>query len=407
MNAELDWSLEVVILLLLAIFMLLFGFLLFPIQTGALPYNADASYGLFQVIVSFQIIALGKTPFGDFRRSWLVVVIGICSAILGMIACFIPGSLTSVVRVSVGVVLLGGGLSLLVQLFAAEEKARAWMRVGGILSHLTLACTLVYGLTIALGAITLFPGIATGTLTASLLIVYGAGLAYLAWCIWNVRRTYPLPSPSQEVKDVGAMESFGILSEAALPLSVAILLLLGVSLTLLGLLLFPVNLGLIAFSPDGQLGLLLTVMAIQIIALGDTPLGTFRRSSAITLVGLVFAALGVVSSIVPGLLTGAINVFLGVLNVAGAGVFFFKRYFSGLYGSHGGARVAAPANIETTQTMLNWVALAFGISMLAPRLIPDLVIAGILVVNGLLLFRLACNLWKVTGMQQIRAESAE
>jgi len=61
MNAELDLSLEIVILLVLAIFMLVFGVLLFPIQTGALQYNADATYGLFQVIVSFQIITLGKT----------------------------------------------------------------------------------------------------------------------------------------------------------------------------------------------------------------------------------------------------------------------------------------------------------------------------------------------------------
>jgi hypothetical protein len=406
MNAELDLSLEIVLLLVLAMFMLLFGFLLLPIQTGALPYNADATYGLFQVIVSFQIIALGKTPFGDFRRSWLVVVIGICSAILGMTACFIPGSLTSVVRVSVGSVLLGGGLSLLVHLFAAEGKARTWMRMGGILSHLTVACTLVYGLAIALGAITLFPGIATDTLTASLLIAYGAGFAYLAWCIGNVRRTNPLASPPHRVADVSARKSPGILSDAALPLSVALLLLLSVLLTLLGLLLFPVNLGLIAFSPDGQLGLLLTVMAIQIISLGDTPLGKFRRSPAIMLVGLVFAGLGIVSSIVPGLLTRALTVLLGVLNVAGAGVFFFKRYFPGRYGSHGGTRVAAPANIEKTQAMLNWVALAFGISMLLPRLIPGLLLAGILVANGLLLFRLASNLRKVTGIPQIRAESA-
>jgi hypothetical protein len=309
--------------------------------------------------------------------------------------------------VSVGLVLLGGGLSLLVQLFANEGKAGTWMRMGGILSHLTVACTLVYGLAIALGAITLFPGIATGTLTASLLIAYGAGFAYLAWCICNVRRTSPPASPPQRVVDVSAVKSFGIRNEAALPLSVALLLLLSVLLTLLGLLLFPVNLGLIAFSPDGQLGLLLTVMAIQIISLGDTPLGKFRRSSAITLVGLVFAALGIVSSIVPGLLTRALTVLVGALNVAGGGVFLFKRYFPGLYGSQDGARVAAPANIEKTQTMLNWVALAFGISMLVPRLIPGLLIAGILVVNGLLLFRLASNLWKVTGMQQGAAESAE
>jgi len=93
-------------------------------------------------------------------------------------------------------------------------------------------------------------------------------------------------------------------------------------------------------------------------------------------------------------------VLLGVLNIAGAGVFFFKRYFRGTYGSNGGAQLAAPADIEMTQKMLNWVALAFGISTLVPGLIPGLVTAGVLVVNGLLLFRLASDLWKIAGMQQ-------
>jgi hypothetical protein len=158
MNAEPDPSLEIVILLVLAIFMLLFGVLLFPIQAGVLPYNADAPTGFSRSLSLFRPSHWARPPFGDFRRSWLLVVIGICSAILGMTACFIPGSLTPVVRVSVGLVLLAGGLSLLVQLFAAEDKARTWMRIGGILSHLTVACTLVYALTIALGAITLFSG---------------------------------------------------------------------------------------------------------------------------------------------------------------------------------------------------------------------------------------------------------
>src|SRR5512139_1547384 len=129
MKDELDFSLEILILLVLAVFMLLFGFLLFPIQAGALPYNADATYGLFLVIVSFQVIAMGKTPFGDFRRSWLLIAVGICAAILGMTACFIPGYLTGFARISVGLVLLGGGFSLLVQLLAVEEKARTWMRI--------------------------------------------------------------------------------------------------------------------------------------------------------------------------------------------------------------------------------------------------------------------------------------
>ncbi|HEY0196382.1 MAG TPA: hypothetical protein VGC02_02300, partial [Methanobacterium sp.] len=113
MREEYDLSIEVVILMVFGVFMLLFGFLLFKIHTGALPYTPDSTYGLFLVIVSFQIIAMGKTPFGDLRRSWALIIVGICTAILGMTACFIPGYLSELVRVLVGGILLIGGITLL------------------------------------------------------------------------------------------------------------------------------------------------------------------------------------------------------------------------------------------------------------------------------------------------------
>ena len=306
MKDDPDLSLEIVILLILGIFMLLFGFLLFKIHTGDLPYNPDSTYGLFLVIVSFQVITMGKTPFGDLRRSWALIIIGICTALLGMTACFIPGYVTGFARVLVGIILFGGGLTLLVQLFASEAKARMWMRIGGILQQLTIACALVYMLSIISGLITLSPGITTDTQTAILLIGYGVSFGYLSWCIWNVRRAYPPEAHTQNMEAVDTAKCSTIFREASLPLSLAILILLAILLTFLGLLLFPVNLGLLAFSPDGQLGLLLTVMAIQMMSLGDTPLGQFKRSWLIIIVGLVFAALGVVSVIVPGLLTGMI-----------------------------------------------------------------------------------------------------
>ena len=144
MREDADLSLEVVILLVLGVFMLLFSLLLFGIHTGDLPYTPDSTYGLFLVIVSFQIITMGKTPFGDLRRSWMVVIIGICTAILGMFACFIPGYLTAPTRILVGIILFVGGIALLLQLFISEEKAKKWMKISGILQQLTIACGLVY-----------------------------------------------------------------------------------------------------------------------------------------------------------------------------------------------------------------------------------------------------------------------
>jgi uncharacterized membrane protein HdeD (DUF308 family) len=186
-----DLSLEVVILLVFGVFMLLFGLLLFRIHTGELPYAPDSTYGLFLVIVSFQVITMGKTPFGDLRRSWAVIVIGVCTAIIGMVACFIPGLLAEPVRILVGVILFAGGLALLAQLLFSEDKARIWLKIPGILRHLTIACIVVYVMSIVLGLVTLLPGITTDGETAILLIIYGIGFFYLSWSILNVTRTYP------------------------------------------------------------------------------------------------------------------------------------------------------------------------------------------------------------------------
>jgi uncharacterized membrane protein HdeD (DUF308 family) len=190
-RAESELSLEVVILIVFGVFMLLFGLLLFRIQTGELPYAPDSTYGLFLVIVSFQVITMGKTPFGDLRRSWAVIVLGVCTAIVGMVACFIPGLLAEPVRILVGILLSAGGVALLVQLFLSKDKARVWLKVPGALQHLTVACGLVYVVSIVLGIITLLPGITTDTVTAVFLVIYGVGFFYLSWSIQKAGRLYP------------------------------------------------------------------------------------------------------------------------------------------------------------------------------------------------------------------------
>jgi uncharacterized membrane protein HdeD (DUF308 family) len=410
MREESDLSLEVVVLLIFGVFWLLFGLLLFKIYTGDLPYNPDSTYGLFLVIVSFQIITMGKTPFGDLRRSWALVVIGIGTAILGIAACFIPGYFTKFVHLLVGIVLFAGGIALFLQLCISERKAKKWIKIGGILRQLTIACALVYALTIISGLITLFPGLRTDPRTAILVMFYGMSFFYLSWCIWKVARTYAPEKPDDSASTMRSSERansqgrFSLFREASLPLSLAILILLGILLTLLGLLLFPVNLGLLPFSPDGQLGVLLTIMAIQMMTLGDTPFGQYTRSWLMIIIGIVFAGLGVVSCIVPGVLTGMIQILLGLLNIMGGAAFFIKRFLAKPHGirTPPEAPIVVPPIVRRlagTQIVLNSVTIAFGISMLLPGLVSGLVVAGILVINGTLLFILAFLIQKVARMQ--------
>jgi len=410
MGEESDLSLEVVVLLVFGVFWLLFGLLLFKIYTGDLPFNPDSAYGLFLVIVSFQMITMGKTPFGDLRRSWALVVIGIGTAILGIASCFIPGYFTNFVSALVGIVLFAGGIALFTQLCISERKARMWIKIAGILRQLTIACVLVYALTIISGMITLSPGLRTDPRTAIVVMFYGVSFFYLSWCVWQVARTYPAEKPDESASTIRSSDRadsqgrFSLFREASLPLPLAILVLSAFLTTLLGLLLFPVGLHMLPFSADGQLGVLLTIMAIQMLTLGDTPLGQYTRSWLMIIIGIVFAGLGAVSCIVPGLLTGMIQILLGLLNIVQGAVFFIKRFLAKPHGT--GSPAEAPMvvppvvrRLSGIQIVINSVTIAFGISMLLPGLVPLLVVAGILVILGPLVFILASLLQKVARMQ--------
>jgi len=415
-----DLSLEIILLLIFGLFMALFGLLLLGIQRGALPYAPDSTYGLFLVLLAFQAVTLGKTPFGDFRRSWLLVALGMGAALVGMMGCFIPGLLLEPLRLLLGFVLTTGGLTLLLSLMISKDKARLWLRGPAVLRHLTLAVGLVYALTLVAGLVTLLPGLSPPPYTTILLLAYGGSFFYLAHCLREVRRHYPTTIPPKSTKasvgrelpsrTSGLGELFTHLGEeATLSLAPAILFLLAMLLSLLGILLFPVSLGLLPFSPDGQLGLLLVLTAIQILAMGETPAGKFQRSGWLVAVGMGFAWLGIFACIIPKVLTSTLQTLIGLLNLGGNLVLLAGRLQ--MRGRQGpapdpGQSLLPPVlppplrKLAVIQTLLNLVGIGFGLSMLLPGLVPLPAIASILLLNGVLVFQLALILRQLEVVPQ-------
>ncbi len=403
-----DLPLEVILLLIYGTFMCLFGVLLYWIFAGALPYAPDSMYGLFLVLIAFQIVTLGRTPFGDLRRSWTLVAIGICTALIGMVGSFVPGHFSGTLRVLVGLLLTGGGAALFFQYAARADQARAWLKGPGILRVLAFSAASVYLLTLIAGLLTLLPGITTGPQTAILLIIYGISFLSLAWTLQEVGKAYGKETiragvthvaPPRHIRDTHRRLS----RDAQLPLAVAIILLQAVLLTLLGILLFPVSFGLLAYSPDGQHGLTLVIMAIQFIALGSTPVGEYRRSWLMVLFGMLFAALGIFSSIVPGVITGQTGLLLGLLNLVGGVLVLLRGLLSMLRRRRNpGAQADAVPPIlrllALTPTMIAVVQIVFGLSMFLPTLLPATVGAAMVVVNGLLLFALTGMVLKLSRL---------
>ena len=400
-----DLSLEVIVLLIYGTFMILFGALLVGIVAGRLPFAPDSMYGLFLILIAFQTVTLGRTPFGDLRRSWGLVAIGIGMAVFGMVGCFVPGPFGGTLQVLVGLLLTGGGATLLWQLAIRVDQARAWIKGPRILIILTFSAASVYLLTLLAGLVTLFPGVISAPHTTVFLILYGLSFLSLGWTLHEVGETYGPDSirvKSPHVSPLGRIrgERRLFVRDARLSLAVAIMLLQAVLVTLLGMLLFPVSFGLLPFSPDGQHGLLLVIMAIQIMALGSTPVGEYRRSLPMTLLGMLFAAVGIFSCIVPGVITGQTGLLLGLLGLVG-GVLSLVRGLLAMRHretnplAHPGAMPPRLRPLTLLLTTVAVVQVVFGLSMLLPTLMPAIIGAAMVVVNGLLLFALTGMLFQL------------
>jgi hypothetical protein len=383
-----DLPLEPAILLIAGMTMLIAGVLLFPVSAGLIPYYENGLYGLLLFMFALQTVTLGKTPFGDVRRSKPLLAAGVGIAALGIITCFVPDLFGRVPRMLLFLCFGPGGLLLLAQMLLAKDKFRLWMRLGGIFRRLAAGCAAVYLLSALIGLLLWKRDLLTTPMTALVVLAYGAAIVFLAGVLRKVYRAYP----EAERKAAG---------DAALSDDRAMLLLTGVFMVLLGVLLIPVNLGLIPFSGGAQLGLLMVINAIQMLASGDTPIGPFPRTWLMVALGLLFAAAGIVSCVVPGVLVPALTVLIGALNIAG-GLATLWRTCVPLVKRIGKPRSPVHpvlVRLNLVQLTMGLLSVLFGASMFVSGMIPGHVIGVILAANGLVLLYLMRLLFLLDGMR--------
>lgn len=190
-SAEVGLSIQVVLLLVVGLFFFLVGLLLIGVFAGALPYSEDSTIGLILVLIALYTLTTSETPFGEVRLSWFVVIISVVLGMLGTLSIFFPGgALSPLVGILVFGALVIGGIVNLVRLFTSEERAKAWMKIGGILRHLTIAASVVYVLEIIVGVGSLFFVIKTNPLWILVIVIFGVSFFYLAWCVHKVNRQY-------------------------------------------------------------------------------------------------------------------------------------------------------------------------------------------------------------------------
>jgi len=357
--------------LIAGLMVLLTGILLFPVAVGLLPYYENGLYGLLLFIFALQIITLGKTPFGDMNRSIPLIALGIAVAGVGIVTCFIPDLLGAIPRTLLFVCFTPGSLLMLLQMYFSKRKLQTWLNYGGIFRHLIFSCGTVYLLSMIIGFIVLMRHLLSITLTAVIASIFGIAIIYLALVLRKIYLTFP----QAENANPGRF---------TLSTDKTMLLVNGVFMMLLGALLIPINLGQLPFSGSAQLGLLMVIFAVQMLASGSTPVGAFPRSWLMVFIGLLFATLGIVSVIIPEILVKPLTSIIGILNILGGIITIIKTVRSRLEKSTTPWRKnpLILKRLFITQLILAVLSILFGTSMLISFILPGLVVGVILFANG-------------------------
>lgn len=167
--------------------------------------------------------------------------------------------------------------------------------------------------------------------------------------------------------------------EASLSVASAFSLFQGILLILLGFLVYGVEFGVFLLNLSGQLGLLLVFTSLQVLALGQLLGGQYRRSWWLMAIGIVFAGTGIVSCIVPGILTDVIRILLGLQNII-TGVLFLALQLVVPTARGMKSPPAEPVTLPPllkrlglVVTVLMIVSIVFGLNMLIPVLLPSLI----------------------------------
>ncbi len=324
--AESDNSVETLLIQLVGLFMVLSGILLEINSFIGINFDNNTYYGLFFVVTAV-IVQIFHNPLGLKRRSYIIQISGIVLLVTGIISCLIPGVIPNC-SIIVGLILCACGIIQFGQFFSSDSKINRKL-IPGILIVVT------GGLSIILGIISLMdmPSLILGFT----MIVYGISLVLLSWSnrLIHKKGSYLIDA----------------------------LLLLSIYLIMLSVLLIPAKLLHLPFSPGGELGLLLFIFAVQMITSGETPVGLYKRSKVMVIIGFIFAIIAIITCTVPDMIEGITRILIGIMLITGGIIGITERLIQIVQKT-----ISSDRRILFVRTVVNFMAIIIGVNMLSNML---------------------------------------
>jgi hypothetical protein len=116
------------------------------------------------VIMAVQVLALGKTPFGEYTRSWPLIFFGLVIITIGMYSCIVPGLITGWMLLPMGIYNIstgsvGLGRVILPVIRSGSNPFRTAGSRHPVAGNLTVTVLLIYLSTLFFGINVIFPGL--------------------------------------------------------------------------------------------------------------------------------------------------------------------------------------------------------------------------------------------------------
>lgn len=126
------------------ILMIILGLLMMIFTLGSL-FVTEVLLAILLIFIGITLLASGKTFFGDVKRTWWVVVLGIVVIIIGFLFLFFPGiMLVYAMYVLAAAALIGGLTDVALALMGKSSQVnRALIAISGILAIILGALFLI------------------------------------------------------------------------------------------------------------------------------------------------------------------------------------------------------------------------------------------------------------------------
>lgn len=388
---------------LFGIFCLLFGTLLFPIQMGVIPYSASGTEGLFIIMFALMIVFMGFTPIGSRRHSWLLFILGLVLVGIGATACMAPGLLDDAISILLAAILLAKGIIRMPYFFidrkSIDKKSSRIVSITLFIMH--LFC-IISGI---LTALLVFLPVTTFLLDALAISLCIMGVDQIILSI----ATYKTESVTGQdqyvasdttnatngsVGDVNAtkphrelLADVDISPSSMVMLFMTVIIICMIVCALLG------SFGLITFDTSRSMALFVFVTAIQILVAHETPMGSFKPSPVLAILGFSLAVLVMVACIVPSAMSSVIGVIVALVNLLTAIYGFVRMLKTSIRLKTNMTDVDKKVpmtlvHLIVTGFVLYTMCLVFAINIVFPGRIPEVLLLAILCVTATGLIRI-------------------